>query len=160
MGALIRRIIPRGVHCSERMSDSCARARMAQGDVRALPLAGGMRRRSLPQSRNKSNQQSSKALPGTTMLHEVKRSVHMGQLIVAALRNFCHWNVPINPELSKPDGKRCQAPKSMSSSRGFAPGKRRSRNGKRIKHLAYPPRANARFQRCGFGSKNKWTPVL
>ena len=27
-----------------------------------------------------------------------------------------------------------------------------------LKHLAEPPHASARFQRCGFGSKNKWTP--
>jgi hypothetical protein len=31
--------------------------------------------------------------------------------------------------------------------------------GKGIKHLADPPRTNARFQRCGFGSKIKCPPI-
>ncbi len=47
----------------------------------------------------------------------------------------------------------------MLSWRGLAIHKKGSRKSLWFNDLADPPRTSARLQRCGFGIKNKWTPI-
>ena len=94
----------------------------------------------------------------------MKRSIYVGRIVPARAKQDEEMqavadasNLLANIAMAWNTIQTRAALQAWAERRGLALHKTRRWKDMRIKHLAYPSRTSARFQHCGYGSKNKRT---